>query len=60
MYFILFETVMVMVKFKGFDYNDIYEHVMRVIEHVSCSSLGCRVMLGLKVVNVTLTLYCRK
>ena len=60
MYVILFETIMVMEKFKGLDYNDIYEHVMRVIGHVSCSSLGCRVMLGLKVVNVTLILYCMK
>ena len=51
---------MVMEKFKGLDYNDIYEHVMRVIGHVSCSSLGCRVMLGLKVVNVTLILCCMK
>ena len=51
---------MVMEKFKGLYYNDIYEHVMRVIEHVLCSSLGCRVMLGLKVVNVTLISYCMK
>ena len=51
---------MVMVNVKGFDYNDIYEHLKRVIEHVSCSSIGCRVMLRLRVVNATLIQYCMK